>query len=163
MLGAFDLLVNPLIHQSFEANIDLFLCITAVCRVCAECHKHSHDAPTFLTPAAWANPVPLDMCRMARDLMTLKFRVALNQNLLYQQLGEGAQNGELIDSPPFSLEITGNNIIKEAALVVKTTIMGNSPIRGPPGSVELIADEETANTPLSQDWKGPKEENSHGP
>jgi hypothetical protein len=65
---------------------------------------------------------------MTGNLMTLQFRIALNEDLLNEEFRKGAEDRELTDSPPLSMKIPGQNIIKESALVIQPTIVGDSAV-----------------------------------
>lgn len=151
MLSTLSLLMNSLSRQTFEAKLDLFLSVATIGRVCVESPEHSHDAPAFLAPATRTDPLSLNMRRMARYLIALQFWVPFDEDLFDQELGKGAQDGKLADSPSFSVEIAREDVVEEATLVVEAAVVGNPPIRRSSGRIELVPDEETADTPLFQD------------
>jgi hypothetical protein len=61
------------------------------------------------------------------------------------------------------MEITGEDIVEEATLVIQAAVVGNPSIRRPTGRVKFVSNDETANSPFFQDRKGSKEEDSYCP
>ena len=82
--------------------------------------------------ALFASPARFDrftflMAVVTGNLVLLKFFVPLGKNFLNEQFRHRPQNGELADTPFFSIKITGQCIVEIPTLIKQTIIMGDAP------------------------------------
>ena len=150
-------------RQVGKTVVYLELCVAAVRGICAQSRQHADDTAAFLAPAAGMNAVVSLMGGMAGHLVSLQQGVAFQEGLFNKKLGQRPQQRKLADRPPFLQEISGKGVVKGDALIIEPVVVMDSlkctPLRG----IVFVAYDETADTPLAQQGKGPEQEHRDGP
>ena len=86
MLSSGRFLMDTLFCQSFQAILNLFGCVAAICGGAVQSFQHSDDSAAFFTLPARKDAVVPDMGGMAGNLVSLEKWIPLIQDLFDEEL-----------------------------------------------------------------------------